>query len=195
MKKSLLILMFAVMSYANAGEFKPTELPEDDYVRMTITEEQRFLYQYPVEDREYILEISRGFMIPVKFLYRQHKIESQMNPHAIRHERNGSTSIGYSQINDSNLEYFSNKFNNGKTIDLLDKYENIRIGAIYMRYLVEKLEGDWIGAYMAYAWGIGNMQSDKRIPLQVIEYAFSIYYGADYTPSVEILWGAVEGMI
>jgi soluble lytic murein transglycosylase-like protein len=193
--KKIILLIILQTTYLYAEEFVATPIPEDAYVISTYLDEQRFLAQYPIEDRDYIKSISVKYRIPVRFLYRQHYIESKLNPSAVRQERNGSVSVGYSQINSVNWDHFQDKFNGGKKINYYDKYQNIEIGAIYMRYLVEHLNGDWLGAYMCYCWGIGNFNSDKRIPKQVIEYSFSIYYGTDYTPCVEILWGAVEEMI
>lgn len=160
-----------------------------------VSNDMKFLLKYPIADRVIVMKIAYELDIPIRYLYRLHKIESQMTASAVRHESNGTKSIGYSQINTSNLEYFANKFNNGKPIDLFDKETNIRIGAMYLKYLYNRLDGDWIGAMMSYNWGIGNFLSNKEVPKCVIDYSFSIVYGPDYLDCVTTITGAVKNMI
>jgi len=157
--------------------------------------EDLFLKQYPREDRQIIIDVSREYNIPIKYLSRLHKLESQYNGDAIRYENNGTQSIGYSQINTVNTEYFADKFNNGIPIDLYDKETNIKMGAAYLRHLNDRLNGNWFDTFACYNFGIGNFLNGKKIPQSTLEYTLLILYGTDYMPYVEILTGAMEGLI
>lgn len=193
--KIILFLALTLIMHSTLEAFTPTHHQNDWYTVMTYAEENVFLAMYGEEDREYIRKISKESLVPVKFLYRLHKIESQMNPNAVRQERNGSTSVGYSQINSVNFRYFEEKFNGGKSIDYYNKYENIRVGALYLRYLYERCDGNWISGLICYNWGPSNLNSGKTIPTQCIDYAFSIIYGPDYFDCVTTITGAIKGMI
>lgn len=157
--------------------------------------DSKFLSLYPVEDRSIIAEVSEEYGIPIKYLFRLHYLESKLDANAIRHENNGSVSIGYAQINDSNIKEFSDRFNNGVTIDLFDKETNIRISAMYLKYLYTHFDENWINVFCAYNWGYGNMKSGKELPLQVFEYGATIVWGRDFIPSVRIIKGAVAGIM
>lgn len=190
-----IIIILFITSSLSAMNFTATPLPEDGNYLEQPEDENRYLAQYLPEDREFILSICEKYLIPIKFLYRLHYIESRLGKYNIRHENNGTKSIGFAQINDSNLEYFSNKYNNGVTIDLYDKYQNIEIGAIYLRHLYERLNGNWVDALISYNFGITRFRRGDTIPDSTMEYVYLIMWGKDYMPYVEILTKAMIGLI
>ena len=194
MKTSLFMLVFFCVSFSLFG-WEATHHRNDGYHLMTWEEERAFLAEYPEKYRAYVDEICREYLVPIKYLYRTHYIESKLGKYNIRHENNGTISVGFGQLNSGSIDYFSDRYNNGYVVDPHDPYQNIKISAMYLRDLYERLDGDWITALVAYNWGIGNVHRGNVIPQQTIEYAFSIVWGPWYTPAVEIIKGAVEGMM
>jgi len=196
-------IMTGVMLTYSKAPFISSDSYEAEYISWDVgiadewitCEDDYYLWRYPWEDREIIKNVCVEFDIPLKYLYRLHYIESKMNPNAVRYETNGSVSIGYSQLNSSNKAYFANKFNNGHPINFYDKEQNIYIGAAYLKYLYTRLGNDWLGAFTAYNWGLGNYRAGKRIPNMTLDYAFTIYHGPKYVPFVKVLIGAVKGII
>jgi hypothetical protein len=195
--------MFALSCTYNKIPFISPDSYEAEYISWNINvskewikcEDDYFLWRYPWEDRDIIKSVSAEFEIPIKYLYRLHYIESKMNPNAIRYENNGSRSIGYSQLNDSNAEYFADRFNNGAPIDFYDKEQNIRIGAAYLKYLYNRLDQDWLLVFAAYQWGLGNVLSSTEFPNIVLDYMYTIYHGSSYIKNVQVITKGVLGII
>jgi soluble lytic murein transglycosylase-like protein len=204
MKKYIFIVLFfcciynfipggAVNSYQTSKEIFSVTSILDNWEQ---TEDDPYLWRIPYEYRGIVVNASSQFDIPIKYLYRLIKIESQFKENAIRYENNGTYSVGMTQINSSNFEYFEEKFNDGNKINYNDPYQSIYIGAAYLRYLNNKLEGDWINTFASYQWGIGNVLKNKgEFPDIVKDYSYTIYYGYEYIPNVKIIKCAVKGII
>jgi len=198
--KGIIFILFTLVFLMGCIEkqealLNPLETIIFDYVieEDDIISNNYYLNLYPESDREVILKYTNEYDVPIRIIYRLHYIESKFKADAIRHETNGTKSIGYSQLNDSNKEYFAKKFNDGKEVNLYDKEENIRIGIAYLKYLHDRT-GNWIDASICYNWGIGNFMKGKEVPQMTIDYAYTIYYGADYVPFVKKIKGAVENI-
>ena len=194
MKRIILLILLQILPASIfAWEITPHE--NDGYYTSSYEEDMKYLQQYPEEDRQFVLDMVRKYWVPVMFISRLHKIESQYNQSAIRHERNGTVSIGYGQLNSVNQEWFADKFNGGNIVDFYDKNTNIRLSIIYYRYLFEAMDGDWMDATVAYNFGIGRLKRGDTIPDSTIEYMFLVLYGKAYIPCVQILHGAAEGIL
>lgn len=64
-----------------------------------------------------------------------------------------------------------------KNID--NPYDNIRVGAAYLAYLVKQFDGNILKALYAYNWGMGNVRSMGTPPMATQIYAYSIIHGAE----------------
>lgn len=159
------------------------------------SEDDLYRWRIPYEYRGIIFNLREQFDIPVKYIYRMCYIESKFEKNAIRYENNGTYSVGMLQINSSNFDYFSDKFNEGESFDPFDPYMNLYIGVSYMKYLNDKLERDWIKTFAAYQWGIGNVLRGREFPDMVRDYSSTIYFGKSYIGNVVVLKGAVGGIV
>jgi hypothetical protein len=193
--KKLLIIIVTAITVMQLTAWEATWHENDAYHQMTWEEERKYLNEYPEHLREFVEEICREYLVPIKYLYRLHFIESKLGTMNIRYESNGTMSLGYGQLNTGSMKYFQNRFNNGRHFNPHNDRDNIRISAMYLRDLYERLDGDWIGSACAYNWGIGNFRSGKEVPLQCIEYGFTVVWGTDYIDCVQIIKGAVRGIL
>lgn len=193
-KTAIAIILIAGSGFSLRA-WEATPHMNDGFHLMEWEEEQKYINEYPEHLRDYVAKISREYLVPIKYLYRLHYIESKLGRYNIRHETNNTKSIGFGQLNTASLEYFQRRYNNGRWFDPYDEKDNIRISAMYFRDLYERTDGNWIDSGIAYNWGIGNVRSGKEIPIQCVEYGFAIVWGVDYTDCVVYLTGAVRGML
>ena len=90
---------------------------------------------------------------PVKF-YRLVKAESSFRSFAVSEKQ----AIGLGQVQETTAHYVSYKHKKGL---LFVPFYNLRIAALYLRYLLHRYEGNWSLALAAYNWG--ETKVDKRI--------------------------------
>lgn len=175
--------------------WEATPHSNDGYHIIPYEEERKYINEYPPHLHSYVESICREYLVPIQYLYRLHYIESKLGTRNIRHENNGTTSIGFGQLNTGSFEYFQDKYNDGRYFNPHNEKDNIRISAMYFRDLYERFDGDWISAGIAYNWGVGNLHSDKEIPWQSFEYAMTIVFGKWFAKDVQIIKGAVAGIL
>lgn len=195
MKKFIMICIMAYsMVTIEGGEVRVFDAcyPTEVFGEYEPTEDEMYLSLYSEEDRMIVASAHYKYQIPVKYLYRLHYIESKQDQNAIRYENNGSVSIGYSQLNDSNIHYFE-RFNDGLPVNLYDKRQNIMIGAAYLRYLYDRL-GNWQGAFISYNCGIGRYLHGNE-PEMSFEYSLAILYGPEIINEIKIIKSAVFGIL
>jgi hypothetical protein len=113
--------------------------------------------------------------IPETILLHLIETESNFNPNAANHNKNETIDYGLMQLNSSNIEYFTWKFNNGKPFDPMNVKDNLFIGCAYLYYLYE-YTGTWYDAIWAYNAGPGNW--NKRIMPQVTKYKLNHIFTA-----------------
>lgn len=65
--------------------------------------------------------------------------------------------------------------------------DNIRVGAVYLAYLIKYFEGSMIKGLFAYNWGMGNVMSGAAVPVVTQIYAHSIIHGTGIMKAIRKL--------
>ena len=119
---------------------------------------------YPLKYNEYIEKYAKENDIEKELVYAIIKIESNFNPNA----KSKKDAIGLMQIMESTGKEVGKKLELKITEeDLYKPKTNIKIGTKYLADLIEKYEGNYSMAIIAYNAGIGNV--DKWIEEGIIK--------------------------
>ena len=125
--------------------------------------------------------------IPETILLHLIETESNFNPNAINYNKNGTIDYGLMQLNSSNIEYFTWKFNDFVPFDPMNVKDNLFIGCAYLYYLYE-YTGTWYDAIWAYNAGPGNWK--KRIMPEVtkrkLNHIFTALLRMDFMANISI---------
>ena len=116
---------------------------------------------YPKKYENYIEQVCSKFDISQALFYSLIKAESGFNPSAKSH----AGAIGLTQLLPSTAEYICIKNNiDYSTIDLYDSFDNIYIGAMYLKYLIKKFNTIYtaVAAYNAGETTVRNWLKDSR---------------------------------
>ena len=98
--------------------------------------------------------------------------ESSGNPGA----RSGVGAMGLSQIMPTTWAEWAGRVG---ASDPWDAGDNLRVGAAYLAWLLDRLGGDVERALWAYNWGIGNVLGGGEPPAETRLYAAKIRHAAD----------------
>ena len=118
------------------------------------------------------------FDVDPDLLLSQAWAESSFDPRAVSH----AGAQGLLQIMPDTWREWSPKIGAGS--DPFDPRQNARVGAAYMRWLLEQTDNSVYNALVAYGWGIGNWLSDQPRPAPWIEYANKVVHGRDLLKAV-----------
>lgn len=154
---------------------KTVEVPVYKSAMLTDTSEV-FLYDVPLSDslQRYIYEICADEGVPVTLVLAMIEHESGFNPEIV----SSTDDYGLMQINAINHERLKNEY---RCADMTDPYQNIFCGVSIIGSYIEKYEGDYTKALMAYnmgdygarkAWdsGITSTRYSERILSLMAEY-------------------------
>jgi len=110
--------------------------------------------------------------IPPEILFALIYTESSWRTRAKSLNKNGSADYGLMQLNSSNEEYFTWKFNDFQPYNAFNVLENLRIGSSYLAHLYGVYER-WDIALAAYNCGPTKV-AENRIPLSTRKYVAKI---------------------
>jgi len=113
-----------------------------------------FIYKTPY--LEYIEESCFGSSIDPYLVLSIIRVESGFNPNAVSNKE----ARGLMQVRDATFADVSDMFSDtSKNIDLYNPETNIKIGIAYFKKLVNKYDGNYYIALLAYNAGMGNVDS------------------------------------
>ncbi|MEW6200596.1 MAG: transglycosylase SLT domain-containing protein [bacterium] len=114
---------------------------------------------FPLHYRQEISSVAREFGVDPALMFALIRQESRFDPHAL----SSSNAMGLTQILPSTGVWISEKMGIGafRASALYDVKVNVRMGAWYLRYLIDKF-GDVPSALAAYNWGEGNLRRWKE---------------------------------
>lgn len=118
------------------------------------------------------------FDVDSDLLLSQAWAESSFNPNAV----SGAGAKGLMQIMPATWAEWSAKIGAGN--DPFDPKQNARIGAAYMKWLMQQTKGNAYDALVAYGWGIGNWLGDEPVPPMWAGYASKIVHGRDLLKAI-----------
>lgn len=109
----------------------------------------------------------------LNLLYAENKFSTSNDP-------SSAGAIGPAQIMPNTWAEWAPKV--GAT-DIRNPIENIRVGAAYLKWCLDRFPGDTrktLKALWAYNFGYGNVMSGKEIPIETLIYSYSIIHGAGF---------------
>ena len=116
---------------------------------------------YPKKYENIIEKVCTEFDISQSLLYSLINTESSFNPNV----KSSAGAIGLTQLLPSTAEYICTKNNiDYSTINLYNSYDNIYIGAMYLKYLIKKFNTTYtaLTAYNAGETTVRNWLKDPR---------------------------------
>ena len=107
-----------------------------------------FLFDVPLSDslQRYIYEICADENVPITLVMAMIEHESRFNPEVV----SSTDDYGLMQINEVNHEWLEEDF---RCADMLNPYQNVYCGITIIAKYIEKYEGDYGKALMAYNMG------------------------------------------
>lgn len=123
-------------------------------------------------------QAAQEFGIPWTLLASQAWAESSFDPDAV----SSTGADGLMQIMPATWAEWAPKIGAGN--DPFDPYQNLRVGAAYLKWLLSQTGGNAYHALEAYGFGIGNTQSGAPVPSAWVEYANKIVHGKDLLDAV-----------
>ena len=115
---------------------------------------------------------AEGAGVPTALLASLVAAESSFNPQA----RSDVGAMGLCQIMPATWAEWAGR---AGAADPWNAGDNLRVGAAYLAWLLDRLGGDVERALWAYNWGIGNVLSGGEPPAETRLYAAKIRHGAD----------------
>ena len=127
-----------------------------------------FLYDVPLSEclQRYIYEVCADEQIPVSLVLAMIEHESNFNPEVV----SSTDDYGLMQINEVNHEWLEEDF---RCADMLNPYQNVFCGVKIIGSYVDKYEGDYNKALMAY--NMGNYGARKAWENGVTETYYSTH--------------------
>lgn len=173
----LLVIVFCILTLSSTRYSVKEKVPNN--MHLLLVNKIVYTCYIPSKYRAYVLEVCDTYKVPIYVLSRLIEKESNWNYKCINYNYNGTVDKGLVQINSSNIEYFSWKFNHGVTINPFNPWTSIRISAQYLHHLFKQF-GNWKEAVMAYNAGPTRVSND-RIPITTKQYAKYILH-FDFEP-------------
>lgn len=130
------------------------------------------LYDARYKSLSYIEEQAQRYQVPTTIAFALIYTESSFLSRARHINSNGTIDEGIAQLNNSNLEYFSWKFNEGKAYNPYDIFDAVPISMKYLRSLYLQF-GNWRDAVAAYNCGPYRV-TKRTIPLSTRYYVQKI---------------------
>lgn len=129
------------------------EVPVQETAKLADTSEV-FLYDVPLSDslQRYIYEICADEGVPVTLVMAMIEHESGFNPEAV----SSTDDYGLMQINAVNHERLEEQY---RCADMMNPYQNVFCGVTIIGSYVNRYEGDYTKALMAY--NMGNYGAQK----------------------------------
>lgn len=123
------------------------EVPVQESAKLADTSEV-FLYDVPLSDsmQRYIYEICADEGVPVTLVMAMIEHESGFNPEAV----SSTDDYGLMQINVVNHERLEEQY---RCADMMNPYQNVFCGVTIIGSYIERYEGDYTKALMAYNMG------------------------------------------
>ena len=112
-----------------------------------------FLYDVPLSDslQRYLYEICADEGVPVTLVLAMIEYESGFDPEAVSQ----TDDYGLMQINAVNHEWLNEEY---RCADMLDPYQNVFCGVNIIGSYIERYDGDYTNALMAYNMGDSGAQ-------------------------------------
>lgn len=132
---------------------KTVEVPVQETTKLANTSEV-FLYDVPLSDslQRYIYEICADEGVPVTLVMAMIENESDFNPESV----SSTDDYGLMQINAVNHERLEEQY---RCADMMNPYQNVFCGVTIIGSYIERYEGDYTKALMAY--NMGNYGAQK----------------------------------
>ena len=128
-----------------------------------------FLFDVPLSDslQRYIYEICADENVPVTLVMAMIEHESRFNPEVV----SSTDDYGLMQINEVNHEWLEEDF---RCADMLKPYQNVFCGIKIIAKYIEKYEGDYGKALMAYNMGDYGARKAWQNGVTITKYSTSV---------------------
>lgn len=138
-------------------------------IQAIVPENMRFIPE------KYLLEIAKAsvkYKVPMIYLARLLREESNFDPDAINYNDNGTIDLGIAQLNNKYIPEYVWKYNHMQPIDPFNPKTAIHIAAAILANNYRVLK-DWKNSVMAYNCGLSKVRSGN-IPVKTRAYAIRI---------------------
>ena len=128
-----------------------------------------FLFDVPLSDslQRYIYEICADENVPITLVMAMIEHESRFNPEVV----SSTDDYGLMQINEVNHEWLEEDF---RCADMLNPYQNVFCGIKIIAKYIEKYEGDYGKALMAYNMGDYGARKAWQNGVTITKYSTSV---------------------
>lgn len=128
-----------------------------------------FLFDVPLSDslQRYIYEICADENVPITLVLAMIEHESRFNPEVV----SSTDDYGLMQINEVNHEWLEEDF---RCADMLNPYQNVFCGIKIIAKYIEKYEGDYGKALMAYNMGDYGARKAWQNGVTITKYSTSV---------------------
>ena len=128
-----------------------------------------FLFDVPLSDslQRYIYEICADENVPITLVMAMIEHESRFNPEVV----SSTDDYGLMQINKVNHEWLEEDF---RCADMLNPYQNVFCGIKIIAKYIEKYEGDYGKALMAYNMGDYGARKAWQNGVTITKYSTSV---------------------
>ena len=146
---------------------KTVEVPTNSNVLVDTADV--FLFDVPLSDslQRYIYEICADENVPITLVMAMIEHESRFNPEVV----SSTDDYGLMQINEVNHEWLEEDF---RCADMLNPYQNVFCGIKIIAKYIEKYEGDYGKALMAYNMGDYGARKAWQNGVTITKYSTSV---------------------
>ena len=146
---------------------KTVEVPANSNVLVDTADV--FLFDVPLSDslQRYIYEICADENVPITLVMAMIEHESRFNPEVV----SSTDDYGLMQINKVNHEWLEEDF---RCADMLNPYQNVFCGIKIIAKYIEKYEGDYGKALMAYNMGDYGARKAWQNGVTITKYSTSV---------------------
>lgn len=131
-------------------------------------------------------EVAREVDISWQLLVSVAWAESSFNPKA-----DSGVARGLMQITTPTWEEWGRRIGlpekDGRVGDIWNARDNARVGANYLKFLIQYYGGDVYKALWAYNWGPGNVNAGGEPPPETVEFANKVVHGRDLLYAIDSL--------
>lgn len=143
--------------------------PTTECIRAIVPENMRFV---PEQYLRMIAKASIKYKVPILYLSRLLREESNFNPHALNYNDNGTIDMGIAQLNNKYIPEYVWKYHKMKLIDPFDPEVSINIAAAILANNYRVLK-DWERSIQAYNCGLSKVYA-RKVPDKTKAYAIRI---------------------
>lgn len=152
-KKSIIIIIYILL-------FTLTAIPQQFIANLTEKQQIQCL----------ICEYSDKYNLDRNIVLRLVAAESQFKITA----KSNKQAFGLMQIQKETAKDMAKRLKLSDKIDLYNKHTNIKIGCFYLRYLLDRFNGNYRKALSAYNFGLGNVRNNRTLPQETKDYLIKI---------------------